>query len=211
MPHRYEFVLWDFDGTLADSLGHALCVYNQLADTHGFKPVDDQEQVRGMTSHQFLKQHGIPARKIPMLFRVFLTEIRDKLDQIPVHRGIIDCVTELAAAGVRQAIVSSNDETNIRTWLSHHDIEGHFESVVGYTRLFGKENPIRRQVNAVKIPPQQVIYVGDEVRDIEAGRKAGIEVAAVTWGLNSGSLLQRYRPTLLVEEPKELLRACLTK
>ena len=83
--------------------------------------------------------------------------------------------------------------------------------MVGYTRLFGKEVPIRRQVNAVDVPPQQVIYVGDEVRDIEAGRKAGIEVAAVTWGLNSRSLLQRYRPTLLVEEPKELLRACLTK
>ena len=83
--------------------------------------------------------------------------------------------------------------------------------MVGYTRLFGKEKPIRKQVNAVDIPPQRMIYVGDEVRDIEAGRKAGIEVAAVTWGLNSSSLLQRYRPTLLVDEPSELLRACLAK
>lgn len=211
MPHRYDFVLWDFDGTLADSLGHALRVYNRLADTHGFKPVVDPEQVRGMAAHQFLKLHGIPAWKIPSLFRRFLTEITDQLDQIPIHPGIIDCVTELAAAGVRQAIVSSNVETNIRTWLSYHNIEGHFESVVGYKRLFGKEKPIRRQVQAAGFDSQQVIYVGDEVRDIEAGRKAGIDVAAVTWGLNSSSLLQRSGPTLLVAEPRELLRACLSE
>ena len=211
MSHRYEFVLWDFDGTLADSLGHALRVYNQLADRHGFKPVEDPEQVRGMTAQQFLNKHGIPAWKMPMLFRVFLAEIRDNLDQIPAYQGIIDSVTELAAAGVRQAIVSSNDETNIRTWLAHHNIAEHFESVVGYTRLFGKEKPIRRQVKAVDVAPQRVIYVGDEVRDIEAGRRAGVEVAAVTWGLNSGSLLQSCGPTLLVQKPSELLRACLTK
>ena len=56
--------------------------------------------------------------------------------------------------------------------------------------------------------PSNVLYVGDEVRDIEAAKKAGIRIAAVTWGYNSKKALEAYKPDYLVTKPEELLQIC---
>ncbi|MEM9367791.1 MAG: HAD-IA family hydrolase [Planctomycetota bacterium] len=209
MRVRYDYVLWDFDGTLADSLGHALHVFNELSPQHGFKPIEDHERVREMTSRQFLSEHRVPMWKVPMLFAAFLAAFRKDLDQIGINAGVLACVQGLSAAGIRQAIVSSNEESNILAWLTHHRLDAYFESVTGYSRLFGKEKPLRKQVEASNLPPERLLYVGDEVRDIEAARAAGIDVAAVSWGMNSAALLARHAPTLLVAKPSRLVRHCV--
>jgi phosphoglycolate phosphatase-like HAD superfamily hydrolase len=59
---------------------------------------------------------------------------------------------------------------------------------------------------ATSLPARDVVYVGDEVRDIEAGRQAGVAVAAMTWGFNDRALLARHCPDYLVERPEELLQ-----
>jgi phosphoglycolate phosphatase len=50
-----------------------------------------------------------------------------------------------------------------------------------------------------------VLYIGDETRDIEAAHKAGVRVAAVTWGYNNAEMLKRFSPDYLVSRPHELL------
>ena len=54
---RYKLILWDFDGTLADTFGCSLRIYNDLADQHGFRRIDDPEAVRSMSTVAFLRQH----------------------------------------------------------------------------------------------------------------------------------------------------------
>ena len=61
---------------------------------------------------------------------------------------------------------------------------------------------IIKKENALK---DKCIYIGDETRDIEAARKAGVKVAAVSWGLNSREALEKYQPDWLLENPKNLL------
>ena len=48
---------------------------------------------------------------------------------------------------------------------------------------------------------QEILYVGDELRDVKASQKAGIPVAAVTWGFNSRESLAASKPTYLFDRP----------
>jgi phosphoglycolate phosphatase len=52
---------------------------------------------------------------------------------------------------------------------------------------------------------EEMLYVGDEIRDIKASKKAGIAIAAVTWGFNSAESLKAEAPEHVVSEPPELL------
>ena len=60
---KYQLVLWDFDGTLADTLPLALSIYNRMAAERNFKPIDDPHAVRDMGMREFLKSHGARARR----------------------------------------------------------------------------------------------------------------------------------------------------
>src|SRR5262245_13801927 len=93
---------------------------------------------------------------------------------VPLFPTLPRVLRGLRGAGCRLGVLSSNAEGNIRACLRAHQVEELFEAVVG--------------------------YVGDEVRDIEAARKA-----AVTWGFNTRDLLARHRPDHLVERPDQLL------
>ena len=75
--------------------------------------------------------------------------------------------------------------------------------MVGYPRLFGKATAIRKLLRREDVEPREFLYVGDEVRNVEAARKAGVDVAAVAWGYNAAELLSRHTPTYLWDNPDE--------
>jgi phosphoglycolate phosphatase-like HAD superfamily hydrolase len=54
--------------------------------------------------------------------------------------------------------------------------------------------------------PEEVVYVGDETRDIEAAKKSQIKVIAVTWGFNSKQVLAAQNPDFLIDRPEELIK-----
>jgi len=76
--------------------------------------------------------------------------------------------------------------------------------VVGYPRLFGKGKALKRILRAEKLERADVLYVGDEVRDIEAAQRAGVKCAAVTWGFHAADLLRTANPDFVLETPGEL-------
>jgi phosphoglycolate phosphatase-like HAD superfamily hydrolase len=90
--------------------------------------------------------------------------------------------------------------------LRANGVEHHFAFVIGYPRLFGKGKALRRILKADRLEPADVLYIGDEVRDVEAARKAGVAMAAVTWGFHAEPLLRANRPDYVVSDPRELLR-----
>jgi phosphoglycolate phosphatase len=201
---RYGLVLWDFDGTLADSLGCLLAIYNGLAAEHGFRPVDEPEAVRGLTALALLRRCGVPLARLPWLSRQILTAQRGRMTDIRLFPGVLDALQAALQSGCRMSVLSSNTEVNILACLRANQAEGLFESVVGYPRLFGKARAIRRLLKKAGLDGKHLLYVGDEVRDIEAARKAGVAAAAVTWGLNSPQLLSRHEPDFLIERPEQI-------
>jgi phosphoglycolate phosphatase len=70
--------------------------------------------------------------------------------------------------------------------------------------IFGKAPRLKAMVRRSGIDPRNVIYVGDEVRDAEAARKAGISFGAVSWGLHRLETLCSQNPREIFVTPSEL-------
>ncbi len=199
-----QLVLWDFDGTLANTLGLALTTYNGLAQRYGFRPIDDPQAVRNLSMQEFLAAHEIPRWRVPGLFASFLKSMQTATQSISLFDGVAEAVRELREAGFRHGIVSSNSATNIRRCLEHNSADDLFDDVCGTSRLFGKGHRIRSALKQLAVAPNQCLYLGDEVRDIEAASAAGVAVGCVGWGLNSPELLRRHSPVFLAETTAEL-------
>ncbi|MFO0813374.1 MAG: HAD-IA family hydrolase [Gemmatales bacterium] len=203
MPYR--LVLWDFDGTLADSMAISLTIINRLALQYRFKPITDPYSVRKMTVRKFMKEHKIGFLKLPRITKAFQQALRQEIEKVPLYPGLIRVLKQTHAAGVRHAILSSNSPENIQAFLLTHGITEYFEFTAGCFKLLGKARGIKRVIKQHKIPKKEVLYVGDEVRDVAAAHKAGIDVAAVSWGINDWNTLAAEEPTHQVATPEELL------
>ena len=201
----YKLVVWDFDGTLADSLPTAVGIFNRLAPEMGFRPLDDVTAARGMSTRQLLRQQGISLWRLPRLVRQYHALAADEADKLKLAAGLPAALAAIAGAGVRLGVLSSNREDNIRRCLRANGAEGHFAFVVGYPRLFGKGKALKRIIRAERLDRSDVLYIGDELRDVEAAKKAGVTVAAVTWGFHTADLLRTGEPDYVVNDANELM------
>ena len=129
------------------------------------------------------------------------------LSEMPLFPGAGEMLEALAARGVILAVVSSDAEANARTSL------GALGSLIAHydcgASLFGKEAKYRRLLKRTGTPAQAAISIGDEVRDAEAARDAGIAFGAVSWGYATREALQNTNPRYFFETMDEIAR-CLS-
>ncbi|GAB3252920.1 HAD-IA family hydrolase [Larkinella harenae] len=207
---RYKLVIFDFDGTLADSFPYFLKTLNVLAELYRFKKVepDQVEDLRGMNVRQMMKLAGMPAWKIPFVANTFINMMTRDIDQIRLFDGISDVLKRLAIQGVQLAIVSSNSETNIRRVLGPENaaLIAHFGCG---TSIFGKQAKFRKVMKKSGCKIAETLCIGDEIRDIEAARAEAIPFGAVSWGYTRADALAAYAGIALFETVDDIVRAVL--
>ena len=202
---RYSLLVWDFDGTLAQTHALALAAFNRLAAERRFRPITDYESARSQSTATLLRKHGISFWRLPGLVRAVREEMAAEIDRVRLVEGMAEVLRELHGRGHRLGVLSSNSEENVRRCFRANGVAELFGFVVGYPRLFGKAKALRRILRLETAERSGVMYVGDEVRDVEAAKWAGIISAAVTWGFNAEELLAASGPTHLLKRPEELL------
>lgn len=202
----YRLLLWDFDGTLADTLLSAVEIYNRIAPKYHALPMTDPEAMRGLTAAELVKRHNIRCHRFPSLIREFLAEQARTITEVKLHAGIKDTLESLIQFGLRHGIVSSNSEANIRLFLEHHSVGQHFEFIIGVRRVFGKKRGLKHALKLANLSAREVLYVGDETRDIRAAHQLQMPIASVTWGVNSSALLAEHGPEYLIATPTDLLQ-----
>ena len=199
-------VIFDFDGTLVDSLPVALAIAREVVPEMELSNKQLQ-MLRQMPARDVIKQSGIPRWKQLRLLVKGKKLLAQHLDELHVFPGMAQAVADLSGAGYNLVLVSSNSEHNIRKVLRRHKIEQYFAGVYGNVGLFNKARIFKVALKKQRASADQAVYVGDEVRDIEAADTARIKVVAVTWGYNSEKILKAYRPDYLARTPQQLVRA----
>ncbi|HTU19979.1 MAG TPA: HAD-IA family hydrolase [Gemmataceae bacterium] len=202
---RYTFVLWDFDGTLADTFSCTVSAYNRLAVRRGLRPMTDPGAARGLTPLALLRTLNIPLVRVPSLLSGLLSAVARDMPAVRLFPKMPEILDAFVRGGCRMSVLSSNSRDNILTCLRANGVADHFESILGYRRIVGKGEGIRRFLKERAAAGERAVYVGDEVRDIQAARKAGVDVAAVAWGYNTSELLAKQAPDYLMERPEQLL------
>ncbi|MGH8048612.1 MAG: HAD-IA family hydrolase [Chthoniobacterales bacterium] len=199
-------MIFDFDGTIGDTFRQGLEILNRMAPDFGYRKLegDEVELARGMTTRQLMRHLGISNRKLPSIASRGVRELRSRIGEVQPIAGVPEVLRALHAQGRRLGIVTSNSEENVGIFLKNHGLEI-FDFVRSSSRLLGKAREIRAAMKAQKFGPEDVLFVGDETRDIEACKRAGIRCAAVTWGYNLRDSLAAQNPYCIFDAPQELL------
>jgi len=192
---KYRLAIFDSDGTLADTLPWMRGIFNELADEHGFKRVEprDYERFRDLHGMDLLRELGLPLWKLPGVANSLRRRMAEYTGTLSVFPGTGEVLRRLAADGVRLAVVSSNSRANVERVLGVETVKLIADFACGVS-MFGKAAKLRQVVRRSALPRPQAIYIGDEIRDAEAARKAGIAFGAVTWGQHSEKALRAENP-----------------
>jgi phosphoglycolate phosphatase len=192
---KYRLAIFDFDGTLADTFPFFIRVFNQLAQQHGFKGIDPElaPTFRHYNARQMMEQVGMPAWKLPLVAKSFISLMKQNAARISLFEHIDEILLHLANKGVTLAIVSSNSYDNVSQILGPANTRLISQFECGMS-IFGKPARIRKVLNKTGIPYREVIYIGDQVTDLEAARKEKIAFGAVSWGYGTIESLREHFP-----------------
>jgi phosphoglycolate phosphatase len=207
---RYRLAIFDLDGTLADSLPWFRGHVNDVADRFGFRRIAEEDigPLRRAPPREILDRLAVPLWKVPRIARHMRRLKTAHLDTIPLFPGVEAMLRTLRDGGMRLALVSSDSEANARAQLGAQ-IAGLVSDFACGAALFGKAAKFRRVAKRAGVAPASAIAIGDELRDIEAARAAGMACGAVTWGYAAPETLRALRPDLLFERMEDIAAALL--
>lgn len=202
-----KVVIFDFDGTIADTLDALVTVVNRLAVEFGYAQITPEELaiLQKLTARDVIRYSGISVLKIPFLVKKVKTELKTKISDLKPIEGMQETLFSLKDQGMRLGIITSNSQENVVEFLRVNQLDSLFEFIHSGVTIFGKTTIINNVLRQKQLKPDNVIYVGDETRDIEASKKANIKVVAVTWGFNSQEVLAQQKPDYLIHKPHELI------
>ncbi|MBU1137126.1 HAD-IA family hydrolase [Patescibacteria group bacterium] len=196
-------IIFDFDGTIADTYQDTLAIANEIRKEQGSKININLDDVREYGLKQLIKKLGLPAWKIPKFIHQAQLRLKEK-NNIKLFSAMPELFKELAPK-YKLGIISSNNEEIIRKVLKKYGVENLFEFIYSDSSLFGKHLVLKRMRKKYRLDQKEIIYIGDEDRDIIAAKKDGIKIIAVTWGFNSEKRLRQENPDYLAASVKQLL------
>lgn len=201
---RLKTIIFDFDGTICANLHELIRILNVILGEHNLDKLNanDIKKLRKKKAQDVFKTIGISVFQIPFIVRRIRKELNNNMNNIKPVKGMREVLIELKK-DYKLAILTTNAKRNIDIFLNKNKLNI-FDFIYTGTSLFGKDKIISRLLKELDIAKDEVIYIGDEVRDIEAAQKTGVKIIAVGWGYNLPKILLAYNPDFLVNKPSEI-------
>jgi len=210
---RFSAVIFDLDGTLADTL-------QDLADATNWGLGQLNQPVHPLQNYRYLV--GAGRRELCRL--ALREENRHLIDQLETlmtdyyakhcfdatkpYAGIVEMLKTLSSQGVRLAILSNKPQDFVELTIKTLFGDFHFDHVLGDgPTLPRKPDPAGAKLIAEKfgLPPEQIAYVGDTSIDMQTANRAGMYAIGVTWGFRDRQELEEHGAKTIIDCPGELL------
>jgi phosphoglycolate phosphatase len=200
-----KIVLFDFDGTIADSFTVVQNIFYEITGKPRIKDPVEIERLRKMTTLAAVRELHIRPWQIPGLLIKGRSAMAQHINDIPIFPGMVQTIRKLHADGFELYVMSSNSAQNVQDFLKHHSLDSYFLRVYGNIGLLNKAAAIRNVMRRNRFAPEECAYIGDETRDIEGAKRAGITIISVPWGYNDRGLLAHHQPDVIVSSPQEII------
>jgi len=200
-----KIAIIDFDGVIADSLDMQITVVNKFSEEFGYLKIKSKKEYRQYSMQEVIEHIRIPKERLDEAVKKIKKEASKKYNTVPLFKGVQEVLSRMGEE-YKLIIVSSNEEKTIKDYLTKNKIRKLFHDKI-YTSsgLFNKYQIIDRIIKKFKVSPEDVLFIGDEQRDIETGKRLKIKTVAITWGYDSRNRLLKEKPDLIVNKPEELL------
>ena len=194
-----SFILFDFDGTIADTISAGLEIINSHAEKYGYKRLDGDVKTH-FSALQLVKMAEVKLWKLPYLIYQLKKKLSEKSDELKVLPEAPELIKKLNDAGYELGILTSNSFKTVKAFLNKYQLDSYFTFLRTDVSIFGKKKALAKAKKAIN---KKIVYIGDELRDIEACRKNNIPIVSIPWGLNSYQALEEHNPGLVANSADE--------
>ena len=203
-------VLFDLDGTLIDSIELILnSARYAFRDRAGYVPSDAEWLTGvGIPLVNMFRRYAADDAEVDALiarYREYQLEHHDRL--VRCYDAVVETVDHIRAAGHPVAIVTSKTGWLARRGLDHVGLGPHFDLIVGCDSCQKHKpdpEPVHLALERLSYPPEDAVFVGDSVHDMEAGRAAGVTTIGALWGPFTREDLAASQPDHFLERISDL-------
>lgn len=212
----YKAVLFDLDGTLADSLESIASAANKALEVSGFQPlpVENYKYYAGDGQDTLIRRALKAAgdeegewfdKTISVYKEIFKQDCTYK---VKAFDGVSELLQELKKRGIKIGVISNKPHQRSLDVVNTLFGEGYFDIVVGQKDGVPKKpNPASTLNGALELgaAPGECIYVGDTDVDMDNGNAAGMFTVGVLWGFRQREELLEHHAHAVIEDPMELI------
>lgn len=211
MPADYDLLIFDWDGTLSDSIGRIVEAMKLAAVGCG-ESMRDDESVKGIIGL------GLPEAIRTLyphmdddqvqVFRQQYANCYMELDREPseLFPGVVECLERFKTAGYQMAVATGKARRGLDRVLKAHGWEDYFQITRGADEARSKPDPLMLEqiLEHCGVSAGRALMVGDSAFDLQMARNAGMDSVAVGYGALPLEALRVYGPVLAVEHFGEL-------
>ncbi len=210
MPERFHVYLFDLDGTLLDSAPDICGAIQQVLSPHVPDPLPFEylRRLRWLPSRRQFPPTCFPTATREQLDELIAsyksTYLARKHAATRLFPGVVETLENLRG---RKCTATTKGTPTTRAVLDQFGLLRFFDHVQGTDGFPCKPAPdvIERSLAALGAKPEDCLFVGDSAADMEAGRRAGVQICAVDYGYGTPAALASWNPDYSIADLRELL------
>jgi len=203
---QFDLVVWDWDGTIADSTGMITQALIKAADEAGL-PALSEERARSIIGLGLRESIEVLYGDIPEFQAQALANNYQRLyyaneNNILLFAGIADTIATLDRKGCKQAVATGKGRRGLNAALQQSGLSKFFNATKTVDECFSKPHPqmLDELMDDLVVMPERTLMIGDSQYDMQMGKNAGVITAAVSYGSQTASHLQQYSPDHLFHD-----------
>lgn len=204
MPKK--LIIFDFDGTIADTLSVAVEIFNTVGEEFNlpYLTVDQMVELKQKRVHELMEMAGLSWYQLPLFVKRVREEFKKHLESVEPITGMVEVIQQLHMSGYKMGILTSNTQENVIRFCEKFGVN-YFEFIIAPNSIFGKSGALKDILKRNKVKSSDAIMIGDEIRDVKAAHKCNVDMLAVNWGFNATELLETANPRFLAHHPSQIV------
>jgi len=210
MKKQFDLIVWDWDGTLADSTGMIAAALVSAAEEVGLpKPsIAEARDVIGLGLNQSINTlfGDISPEQAQALAAQYRKNYFAGEQTTPLFDGATALVAELSRRGHKQAVATGKGRRGLNLALERSGIANYFQSTRTVDECFSKPHPqmLNELMDYCVVTPARTLMIGDSTYDLHMAQNAGVQALAVTYGAHSSEQLLKLNPKGIFKQFSEL-------
>ena len=200
MPKQFDLIVWDWDGTLADSTGMIARAIQSAAETVGLPAITLQQasSIIGLGLQEAIKTlyHNITAEQAQALTAQYRTNYYASVDDIVLFSGATKTIATLNAQGFKLAVATGKSRRGLNLAMKTSGLAEHFHATRTVDECFSKPNPqmLYELMDDLQVLSERTLMIGDTSYDLQMAKNAGVSAIGVAYGAHVTDQWQHLNP-----------------
>jgi phosphoglycolate phosphatase len=197
---QFDLIVWDWDGTLADSTSMIASALVTSAEQVGLPALALQKarNVIGLGLRESIQTlfGSIPDEQAQALAKQYAINYYAGEQAIPLFEGAAALIAELARRGHKQAVATGKGRRGLNSDLARLELAKYFQATRTVDECFSKPHPqmLDELMDMLVATPERTLMIGDSSYDLQMAQNAGVQSLAVTFGAHSSEQLLKFDP-----------------